>query len=356
MSKISKLTDKELQDLITKSTTWTELASECGYKRPGCNLNTIRKELDKRGLVFIPVEKSKQINFTKYRYIHSGQLKARLLKDNIFDYICQECGISEWQNKSITLQLDHINGDSDDNNVDNLRILCPNCHSKTDTWKTNRPKKLILCECGKEKYRTSKKCISCTFKNRASKKNYTISNNNRVYKIENAIFEEFVKTSASLIEIARKCGYNGGGNTKIIKHRINELNLDTSHFNPTNIGKILAPSTVIPLNDILDNKVPTYKSAKLRKRLVKELNWDDKCNICGIDNLSCSLELDHIDGNHQNNNITNLRILCPNCHSQTTTWCGKNTLAAKTSTNKNNNQLKNKFQNQSTCSKETISI
>jgi 5-methylcytosine-specific restriction endonuclease McrA len=51
------------------------------------------------------------------------------------EYKCADCGIDSWCGKSITLELDHINGDSTNNTEDNLRMLCPNCHSQTDTYK-----------------------------------------------------------------------------------------------------------------------------------------------------------------------------------------------------------------------------
>ena len=49
-------------------------------------------------------------------------------------YECNSCGISDYKNKPITLQVDHIDGDRTNNEFDNLRFLCPNCHSQTDTW------------------------------------------------------------------------------------------------------------------------------------------------------------------------------------------------------------------------------
>ena len=49
-------------------------------------------------------------------------------------YACEVCGISEWNGKEIVLQVDHINGNPYNNNADNLRLICPNCHSQTETF------------------------------------------------------------------------------------------------------------------------------------------------------------------------------------------------------------------------------
>jgi hypothetical protein len=49
-------------------------------------------------------------------------------------YKCECCGLSDWQGKEITLQVDHIDGDSDNNHKSNLRLICPNCHSQTETF------------------------------------------------------------------------------------------------------------------------------------------------------------------------------------------------------------------------------
>jgi len=62
-------------------------------------------------------------------------VKARLLKEGYLKNECLWCGIGpEWNGEPLTLQLDHIDGDNTNNLQENLRILCPNCHSQTDTW------------------------------------------------------------------------------------------------------------------------------------------------------------------------------------------------------------------------------
>lgn len=64
----------------------------------------------------------------------------------------------------------------------------------------------------------------------------------------------------------------------------------------------------------------------IKKLLFETLNWENKCSNCDLINWynkPITMELDHIDGNNSNNDILNLRLLCPNCHSQTSTYCGK---------------------------------
>lgn len=86
-------------------------------------------------------------------------------------------------------------------------------------------------------------------------------------------------------------------------------------------------SKTIPLVDILSGKHPQYQSNKLRIRLLKDGIFEHICNSCKntlwLDE-AIPLELNHIDGNSSNHVITNLELLCPNCHSLTPTYRGRN--------------------------------
>jgi len=70
---------------------------------------------------------------TKFEYGAGGNHKGFLIQER--GHKCEECGLTEWLNKPITLELEHIDGDNRNNVKDNLKLLCPNCHSYTDTWK-----------------------------------------------------------------------------------------------------------------------------------------------------------------------------------------------------------------------------
>jgi 5-methylcytosine-specific restriction endonuclease McrA len=61
-------------------------------------------------------------------------VKARLLAARVKERRCEGCGITDWLDAPISFELHHVNRDGHDNRLANLRLLCPNCHSQTDTW------------------------------------------------------------------------------------------------------------------------------------------------------------------------------------------------------------------------------
>ena len=77
---------------------------------------------------------------TIYRWIDKYVRKELKIESSrnfyiyLFGYKCERCGLSDWKNKPITLQLHHIDGDRKNNDLNNLEILCPNCHSQTDNF------------------------------------------------------------------------------------------------------------------------------------------------------------------------------------------------------------------------------
>lgn len=70
----------------------------------------------------------------------SDRLRKRLIREGFFEHACYTCGNREWQGQPIPLELEHINGDHDDNRLENLTVLCPNCHAQTSTYRGRKKK------------------------------------------------------------------------------------------------------------------------------------------------------------------------------------------------------------------------
>ena len=147
----------------------------------------------------------------------------------------------------------------------------------------------------------------------------------KVYQVSETEFKEIVANANTYSDCLRalRLGTNGGSSLDILKRRINELNCSTDHF-----GKeVQSVNAKYSLEEILVENSPYENIARLKQRLVKEGKMEYKCQNCGISEWlgkPITLQLDHINGVHNDHRLTNLRFLCPNCHSQTDTYAGKN--------------------------------
>jgi len=70
--------------------------------------------------------------------MQSDKLKVRLIKEGILEPVCAICGLAYWMQEDIPLELDHKNGDHNDNRKANLQLVCPNCHAQTDTYRVKK--------------------------------------------------------------------------------------------------------------------------------------------------------------------------------------------------------------------------
>lgn len=151
----------------------------------------------------------------------------------------------------------------------------------------------------------------------------------KVLKLSEKEFRDLVSISDSILEVKLKLGYSSssGGAAEDVKNRIAQLSIDTSHFTMGKNTRKYLGNPKYELQQILVENSTYLNRSMLKKRLVSSGLMEYKCIECdnvGIWNgKKLSLQLDHINGIPNDNRIENLRILCPNCHSQTETYSGK---------------------------------
>jgi hypothetical protein len=140
---------KNLEDAVRKSISIANVLRLLGLKPRGSNYITIKKEIRNLGLdtshflgfAHLKGRKKSSVykTMTKDLLVENSDagsscIKNRILKEKLIHYSCKECGLIDWLGKPIVLHLDHINGNNRDHRIENLRFLCPNCHSNTDTY------------------------------------------------------------------------------------------------------------------------------------------------------------------------------------------------------------------------------
>lgn len=156
-------------------------------------------------------------------------------------------------------------------------------------------------------------------------RNFEVMRKSKVYELTDEDFISLIKTADSYSDCLRAIGLstNGGSSTDSVKRRIKELCCDTSHFKRR--ARYKTPSYKL-IDVLVENSL--YKNIQcLKQRLIKEDLLKYECSCCGITDWRgepISLQLHHKNGVNTDHRLNNLCLLCPNCHSQTTTFAGKN--------------------------------
>lgn len=167
-------------------------------------------------------------------------------------------------------------------------------------------------------------------------------------KYTKELLEQNVKDCYSFAELARRLGLQPeGSNPKTLRKKLDEFNVDYSHFTGQgwNQGLKFKPKKKKSLDSILV-KDSNYQSYKLLKRLISEGKKEQKCERCGNtewEGQTVPLELHHIDGDRSNNTFENLQILCPNCHALTDNYRGKKNKISTDKKSKNHKKSKNEM-------------
>ena len=148
-NKIYKLSDEQFVELLKKSSTISEVLFKLGYTVKGNSwgYSKVKRRMDDLNLDYSifkgksAVIKTGRLNNVRKEDILKENCKHQrtvlrryVIKNNLIPYKCAICGCTEWQGKTLSLELDHINGINNDNRLENLRFLCPNCHSQTSTY------------------------------------------------------------------------------------------------------------------------------------------------------------------------------------------------------------------------------
>lgn len=153
----------------------------------------------------------------------------------------------------------------------------------------------------------------------------------KIWTTDKIILQGMVNESETFSKVLSRLGLSskGSGNHHRLKQRLNVDDIDYSHIRAglgNNFGRKFRRDWIPLTNILVENSTYTSRQ-RLKLRLVKEGLLEYKCAVCGLNKWlgkPLSLQLDHRNGVFNDNRLLNLRLVCPNCHSQSSTYAGKN--------------------------------
>lgn len=246
-----KWTDEQLIEAVKSSNSYSQVLIKLGLKLCGGTHANIKLNIKKLGLstehltgkgwctgemhekfienfIKIPTEK---ILVKNSEYTSTHRLKKRLFKEGLLEEKCSKCGLgNEWQGKFISLQLDHKDGDRCNNQIDNLRILCPNCHSQTESFagkcrKKNKNKLIGKSTTQKAIRKTIgiSQCVFCNLEYEAKDKNQKYCSyechKKSIRRVERPTKEQLKKeiSESNYVQVGKKYGVSDNAIRKWLK-------------------------------------------------------------------------------------------------------------------------------------------
>lgn len=175
--------------MLDISTSFSDVLRKAGVYPNGNNVNRLKKIIENNNLDTTLLEYNRKELCKKYTQINrklmqipidklfivdsisaTSVVKKRIIRENLIPYICYKCGnVGNWEGEKLVLILDHENGIPNDNRLENLRFVCPNCDSQSSTYKGRNVRwvKKVCKDCGNPIDRKNKKgyCRHCLYTN-----------------------------------------------------------------------------------------------------------------------------------------------------------------------------------------------
>lgn len=149
--RVRRYTDEQLAEAVASSLSMAEVLRKFNIRAAGGNYDTLRNRIKELGLdtshftgkqwlkgrknPFVSERSLEEVLVKDSTYVNTHSLRKRLIREGVFEHRCVSCGLNEWLGGPIPLEIDHINGERRDNRLENLRLLCPNCHALTATYR-----------------------------------------------------------------------------------------------------------------------------------------------------------------------------------------------------------------------------